>query len=153
MLMESCGLLMYRNPGPEMEILLVHPGGPYWAKKDEGAWSLPKGVCGENEDKLAAAIREFREETGCTPLSPYIPLGQVRQRSSKIVHAWAFEGDGDPSVMKSNLFELEWPPKSGRKVSFPEADRAAFFDVATARVKINAGQAAFIDRLLEALAG
>jgi len=144
----SAGLLLWRRGREKgIEVLLVHPGGPLWAKKDEGAWSLPKGQIDEGEDALACAQREFTEETGFGCEGPYVPLGSVRLKSGKRIQAWAFEGDCDPTKLRSNLFEMEWPPRSGRRKSFPEADRAAFFDLETARVKIHPAQAAFLDAL------
>jgi len=123
-----------------------------WAKKDEGAWTLPKGQINEGEDPLACAQREFAEETGFACEGPYLPLGSVRLKSGKTILAWAFEGDCEPSKLRSNFFEIEWPPRSGRIRSYPEADRAAFFDLETARTKINPGQAAFLDALEKELA-
>jgi len=144
----SAGLLMYRRRHGLLEVLLVHPGGPFWARRDEGAWTFPKGEYDpEAEDALDAAKREFTEETGFAPGSSHTPLGEVRQRSGKLVCAWAFEGDGDPASLASNHFELEWPPRSGRMQRYPEADRAAWFDAAEARVRILPGLVAFIDRL------
>ena len=144
----SAGILLYRLKNGEPEVLLVHPGGPFWAKKDEGAWSIPKGEYEEGEDPQACARREFREETG-TELPPgaLSDLGSVRQRSGKDVTAWAAEGDLDPDAITSNEFELEWPPRSGRRESFPEVDRAGWFGLDTARAKLNPAQAAFLDRL------
>lgn len=138
---------MFRRT-PEPRVLLVHPGGPYWAKKDLGAWSIPKGEFVPPEDPLEAAKREFAEELGFAPQGEFILLGEVKQAGGKIVQAWAFEGDCDPSACKSNTFEMEWPPRSGRKQSFPEVDRAEFFSIEDARTKINASQAAFLERLL-----
>lgn len=142
----SAGILLYRRRIDPFEVLLVHPGGPFWAKKDEGAWSLPKGEYGAGEDALAVARREFEEETGMRLDGEFKPLGDIAQ-SRKIVTAWAAEGDLDVSKLKSNQFEMEWPPKSGRIVSFPEVDRAQWFDPATAKQKILRGQIALIDRL------
>lgn len=138
---------MHRVRGRQLEVLLVHPGGPYWAKKDAGAWSIPKGEVGSNEELLAAAQREFTEETGLTPSGPYLPLGGVKQRQHKVVYAWAFEGDCDPAAIVSETFEMEWPPRSGRMQAFPEADRAAFFTLPDARHKILAPQRRFLDEL------
>jgi predicted NUDIX family NTP pyrophosphohydrolase len=144
----SAGLLMYRRRDGLLEVLLVHPGGPFWARRDEGAWTFPKGEYdAEAEDALDAARREFTEETGFAPGSGHMPLGDVRQRSGKLVSAWAFEGDCDPAALASNHFELEWPPRSGRIRRYPEADRAAWFGAAEARVRILPGLVAFIDRL------
>lgn len=147
----SAGILMYRRPGADIELLLVHPGGPFWARKDLGAWSIPKGEYSEGEDALAVARREFEEETGARPRGDLLPLGELVQPGRKIVTAWALEGDFDPSGLKSNLFEIEWPPKSGRKQSFPEVDRAQWFSPADARRKILKGQSEFIARLLKAI--
>lgn len=145
----SAGILLYRGAGEERELLLVHPGGPFWAKKDKGAWSIPKGEYTEGEDPLAVAKREFAEELGSPPpQGRFIPLGELRQPSRKIITAFAVEGNFDPKTLKSNRFELEWPPKSGRMQSFPEVDRAAWFTLAKARDKIQPGQAPFLDRLL-----
>jgi predicted NUDIX family NTP pyrophosphohydrolase len=147
----SAGILMYRRAGSEIEALLVHPGGPFWAKKDLGAWSIPKGEYAEGEEPLAAAVREFEEETGARPSGDFLPLGEIVQPGRKIVTAWAVEGDFDVGALKSNLFEMEWPPKSGRRASFPEVDRAEWFLIADARRKILRGQSPFLDRLLAAL--
>src|SRR6266481_1424711 len=129
-------------------VFLVHPGGPFWAKKDLGAWSIPKGEHSEGDDPLATAIREFAEETGTHPRGELRPLGEVTQPGRKIVTAFAVEGDFDPATLKSNTFELEWPPKSGRRATFPEVDRAAWFSLDMARAKILSGQREFITRLL-----
>src|SRR4029077_12852800 len=123
----SAGLLMYRRKSNAFEFLLVHLGGPFWTKKDAGAWFLPKGEVNPGEDERSAAIREFTEETGFAPSEKLIPLGTVKHKSGKIVHAWAFEGDCDPTAIRSNKFEMEWPPRSGKNQTFPEIDRAAFF--------------------------
>ena len=148
----SAGLLIYRRLGSNLEVLLVHPGGPFWRNKDQGAWSIPKGEADDAEDLLAAARREFHEETGFQPDGPFLPLSPVRQKSGKTVHAWALEGDLDPAAVRSNTFTMEWPPKSGRKAEFPEVDRAAFFDPQTARQKINPAQAPLLDELEAILA-
>jgi predicted NUDIX family NTP pyrophosphohydrolase len=148
---KSAGLLLFREASGRLEVLLVHPGGPFWAKKDEGAWSIPKGEFGDGEEPLAAAKREFREETGFTPGGEPIPLRPLRQPSGKLVYAWAMRGDADPSRLRSNTFSLEWPPQSGRRREFPEADRAAWFTVDAARQKILKGQAGFLDQLREEL--
>jgi predicted NUDIX family NTP pyrophosphohydrolase len=140
---------MYRGSGPRLELLLVHPGGPFWAKKDLGAWSIPKGEHAPDEDPLAAAQREFAEETGTRPRGKFHPLGEVVQAGGKRVSAWAVEGDFDPAALVSNTFETEWPPHSGRKRSFPEVDRAEWFSPEAARRKINTGQRPFVDRLVE----
>lgn len=142
----SAGLLLYRRRDG-LEVFLVHPGGPFWAKKDLGAWSLPKGELDEGEDPLAAAIREFGEETGFTIDGEFRALRPLRQPSGKIIVAFAVEGDCDPAELRSNTFELEWPPKSGKRRSFPEVDRAAWFDLAEARARIIKGQARFLDEL------
>ena len=147
----SSGILMYRRRDAGIELLLVHPGGPFWARKDLGAWSIPKGEYAEGEDALAVAKREFEEETGARPHGDFLPLGEVVQPGRKIVTAWAIEGDFDPSTLRSNRFELEWPPKSGRKASFPEVDRAEWFSPAAARQKILPGQREFIARLMQAI--
>jgi predicted NUDIX family NTP pyrophosphohydrolase len=143
----AAGLLMYRRGPGGLEVLLAHPGGPYWSRKDEGAWTLPKGELAEGEAPLDGAIREFTEETGFTPAPPYLPLGDVKLKSGKRVAAWAFEGDFDPRALVCNTFELEWPPRSGRMRSFPEIDRAAWFDLPAARTKLLAAQLPFLDRL------
>jgi predicted NUDIX family NTP pyrophosphohydrolase len=148
----SAGILLYRIAGGTPEVLLVHPGGPFWARKDAGAWSIPKGEYGDDEDPLACALREFEEETG-TALAPgeLIELGSVRQKSGKVVSAWAAEGDLDADSVHSNTFTMEWPPRSGRTAEFPEIDRAEWFGVEEAREKLVAAQTEFIDRLLERL--
>ena len=147
----SAGILMYRRAGAGVEVLLVHPGGPFWAKKDLGAWSIPKGEYAEGEEPLAVAMRELEEETGARPSGDFLPLGEIVQPGRKIVTAWAVESDFDVGALKSNLFEMEWPPKSGRRASFPEVDRAEWFSIEDARKKILPGQSAFLDRLLSAL--
>ncbi|MDP9348385.1 MAG: NUDIX domain-containing protein [Gemmatimonadota bacterium] len=149
----SAGLLLFRRGAGGLELWLAHPGGPFWEKRDAGAWTLPKGVVEEGEDPLACAIREFEEETGIRPLGDYLPLGSIRQKAGKTVHAWAWEGDADPDVVRSNHMRAEWPRGSGRWISFPEVDRCAWFDPATAREKINPAQAELIDRLEALLAG
>jgi predicted NUDIX family NTP pyrophosphohydrolase len=143
----SAGLLMYRKSGNFLEVFLVHPGGPIWAKRDQGAWSIPKGLIGEGEDKLEAAKREFAEETSILPSEPFIYLGEIRQKSGKLVYGWAFEGNCDSSQVKSNTFALEWPPKSGKMKEFPEIDKGEFFSLSDARRMINQSQAEFLDRL------
>jgi predicted NUDIX family NTP pyrophosphohydrolase len=146
----SAGLLMYRDRTEHrssVEILLVHPGGPYWKSKDDGTWTIPKGEVEPGEELLAAAIREFTEETGLTPAGPFVPLGEVKHKSGKTVHAWAFPGDCDPAQIRSNTFQLEWPPKSGRTQEFPEIDRAQFYDLSTARRKILPAELPLLDRL------
>ena len=145
----SAGLLLYHKRESKLEVLLVHPGGPFWRNKDEGAWSIPKGEVADGEDLLEAAKREFQEETGYLPGGPFVPLSPVKLKSGKVVHAWAVEGDFDLVGFKSNTFTLEWPPRSGKMVEFPEVDRAEFFDLETAKRKINPAQAAFVDELNE----
>ena len=146
----SAGLLVFREGAGGIEVLLVHPGGPFWAKRDDGAWSIPKGEYGPGEDPLAVARREFLEELGVEPPEPAaaVPLGEVRQSNGKVVTAWALPGDVDVSLVRSNTFTMEWPPRSGRVQEFPEVDRAGWFDPVTARRKLIAAQAAFVDRLL-----
>jgi predicted NUDIX family NTP pyrophosphohydrolase len=143
----SAGLLMYRRRGDALEVFLVHPGGPFWVKKDAGAWSIPKGEYAEDEEPLAAARREFGEETGFEAKGEFLALGEVKQPGGKVVRAWGFEGDCDPGELKSDLFEMEWPPRSGRRASFPEVDRAGWFSVSEAREKILQGQVPFLDKL------
>lgn len=143
----SAGLLMYRKCGDMVEVLLVHPGGPFWAKKDLGAWTIPKGECSPNEDALSCARREFEEETGLVPGGPFTPLAAVKQSGGKIVHVWAFEGDWDPGALRSNTFTMEWPPRSGRQRQFPEVDRAAWYRVDEARARILQSQARLLDEL------
>jgi predicted NUDIX family NTP pyrophosphohydrolase len=147
----SAGLLVYRSVDGEPEVLLVHPGGPYWAKKDDGSWSLPKGEYEPGEDPLEVAIREFREELGVDPPAAKDPmfLGEVRQPGGKIVSAWALPGDLDVRVARSNTFSMEWPPRSGRTAEFPEVDRAGWFELETARRKLLRGQLALLDRFSE----
>jgi predicted NUDIX family NTP pyrophosphohydrolase len=150
----SAGLLLYRIRDGRLEVLLGHMGGPFWARKDEGAWSIMKGEYAAGEDPLAAARREFEEETGSAPPpGPALELGEVRQSSGKRVTAWAVEGDFDPARLRSNTFEIEWPPRSGRMREFPEIDRAEWFDPVTARTKLVRAQTAFVDRLEQALTG
>lgn len=141
----AAGLLMYRIHEGELQVLLAHPGGPYFKHKDDGAWTIPKGEIEPDEDLLEAAQREFEEETGVTPIGPFIPLELIKQKGGKIVHAWAFKGDCDPTEIKSNTFTMEWPPKSGREMEFPEVDRVDFFGVPEAMRKIKAGQEALIE--------
>jgi predicted NUDIX family NTP pyrophosphohydrolase len=149
----SAGILLFRHAAAGPEVLLVHPGGPFWARRDEGAWSIPKGEHADGEEPVDCARREFAEETGSAlALEALVPLGEVRQRSGKRVAAWAVEGDLDPETVRSNTFELEWPPRSGRRQEFPEIDRAAWFDADTARRKLTTAQVTFVDRLLEHLA-
>jgi predicted NUDIX family NTP pyrophosphohydrolase len=149
----SAGLLLYRKASDGVEVLLVHPGGPFWAKRDDGAWSLPKGEHRAEEDPLAAAIREFREELGVEPPgdAPPVFLGELRQSSGKRVKAFALEGDVDVRTIQSNTFAIEWPPGSGATREFPEVDRAGWFDLEAARRKLIPGQVGFLDRLSELL--
>jgi len=143
----SAGLLMFRRCGASLEVFLVHMGGPFWARKDAGAWSIPKGEYSDGEEPFSAAQREFHEETGFTPAGNFIPLDDVTQPGGKIVTAWAFESDADPAQIRSNTFSMEWPPKSGRMQEFPEVDRAAWFTLQDARSRILLGQLPFLDRL------
>jgi predicted NUDIX family NTP pyrophosphohydrolase len=144
----SAGILLHRHGERGPEVLLVHPGGPFWARKDLGAWSIPKGELDGDEDPRACALREFAEETGTRlPDSALDDLGSVKQKSGKVVFAFAVAGDLDPATLVSNTFELEWPPRSGRMQAFPEVDRAEWFGLDTAREKLNPAQAAFVDRL------
>ena len=144
----SAGLLMFRRKHRKLEVFLAHPGGPFWAKKDDGAWSIPKGEIEGEGDLLETALREFEEETGIRPEGEFLPLGAVNQRGGKTIHAWAFEGDHDESSpIRSNTFNMEWPPRSGRIQEFPEIDKACFFELDAARKKINPAQAELIDRL------
>lgn len=149
---KSAGLLLYRHIEDSIEVLLVHPGGPFWRNKDEGAWTIPKGEF-DDEDPLEAARREFKEETGgAPPDGQYIPLQPIKQKNGKIVHAWAVEGDFDPAKLNSNEFETEWPPKSGRSQKFPEVDRAEWFTADVAKRKMLSGQGGLIDELLRKVA-
>lgn len=143
----SAGLLMYRRVGGGLQVLLAHPGGPLWQHKDLGGWSIPKGEVQPGEAPLDAALREFKEETGLEAQGPFLSLGAVTQRGGKIVEAWAFAGDCLPHALTSNTFEMEWPPRSGRRQQFPEVDRAEFFTLAEAAAKINPAQREFIERL------
>jgi predicted NUDIX family NTP pyrophosphohydrolase len=147
----SAGLLMYRRGDGRVWVLLVHPGGPFFRNKDEGAWSIPKGEFEPGEEPLEAARREFHEEVGVQPEGPFLALTPVKQKGGKVVHAWAFAGDCDPGSIGRSTFTIEWPPRSGRRVEFPEVDRAAFFNLAEARRKIHAGQARLIDELEQRL--
>ena len=149
----SAGLLLYRRSQKGLELFLAHPGGPFWRDKDTGAWTIPKGVLDPDEDPLDAARREFTEETGIQAQEPFIPLGSVRQRAGKTIHAWAWEGDADASATTSNEMRTEWPRGSGRMLTFPEVDRCAWFTPAEARRKMNAAQAEFIGRLEALLEG
>lgn len=148
----SAGLLMYRRGPQGLELFLVHPGGPFFRNRDDGVWTIPKGVIEEGEEPLAAAQREFNEETGLRPSEPFVPLTPVRQKGGKLVMAWAFEGEADPAAITCNTFAMEWPPRSGRMQTYPEVDRAGFFSPAHARIKLNPAQAAFVDELIALLA-
>ena len=148
---KSAGVLMYRKRGSTIEFFLVHPGGPFWAKRDEGAWSIPKGLMEEGEDSQASARREFEEETGLKVAGPMIDLGAFRQPSGKIIYAWAVEGDLDPSLVRSNEFDMEWPPRSGKRGRFPEVDRAGWFDRNASLAKILKGQQPIINALSKRL--
>lgn len=143
----SAGLVLFRRTARGVEVLLVHPGGPFFAKKDLGAWSIPKGEVVEGEELLAAARREFAEELGFEASGEFLPLGEVKQKGGKTVHAWAMEGDCEPGKCRSNSFKMEWPPRSGKWAEFPEVDRVEFFSIAVAREKINAGQVGLLDQL------
>jgi len=149
----SAGVLLYRRPDGVPEVFLVHPGGPFWAKKDLAAWSIPKGEFDPAEDPLVVARRELEEETGLRVEGEFRPLKPIRQAGGKIVHAFALEGDLDPSAIRSNTFEMEWPPRSGRRQVFPEVDRAAWFPIDVARGKIHKGQVALLDEFQAVLAG
>lgn len=144
---KSAGVLLFRDAAGRLEVLLVHPGGPFWEKKDAGAWSIPKGGIEEGEDPLAAARREFEEETGTRPTGEAIALSPRRQPGGKVVYAWAMRGDLDPIGVTSTTYSMEWPPRSGRQQEFPEVDRAGWFALDEARVKILKGQAPFLDDL------
>jgi len=144
----TAGLLMFRRSGADLQVFLVHPGGPFWKKKDLGAWSIPKGEYEKGEDPLDAAKREFEEETGIKPEGEFIALDQMKQPSGKVITAWAFEGDCSPKALRSNTFSMEWPPKSGRKQEFPEVDRADWFTLDDARKRIVKGQIGFLDQLM-----
>ncbi len=144
----SAGILLYRRVGDTIEFFLVHPGGPFWAKKDLGSWSIPKGEYGPEEEPLAAARREFNEETGFAVDGDFIALTPLKQRSGKLISAWAVEGSIDETAINSNMFSMEWPPKSGKSAEFPEVDRAGWFGPVEARLKLIPGQVPFIDSLL-----
>jgi len=148
---QSAGILLYRHRGRTLELLLVHPGGPFWKSKDDGAWTLPKGLVEPGEDPLTAARREFREETGFTAEGPFLELGAFKQPGGKTVLAWAAEGDADTTTLASNTFTLEWPPHSGRQAEFPEVDRAGWFNPTTASRKILKGQKPLIESFLQRL--
>ncbi|MEI8194957.1 MAG: NUDIX domain-containing protein [Phycisphaerae bacterium] len=143
----SSGILLFRRRPTGIEVLLVHPGGPLFKKKDAGFWGIPKGLVHADEDLLIAACREFEEEVGFAPTGPFISLTPVKLKSGKIVHAWACEGDCDPATIKSNNFTMEWPPHSGRQMEFPEVDRAGWFTVEEARVKMNPGQMGLVEEM------
>lgn len=149
----SAGVMLFRRAGGRLEVFLAHPGGPFWAARDTGAWTIPKGELEAGEEPLAAAQREFSEEIGFVPAGDYLSLGSVRQRGGKTVHGWAVEGDADPAQVRCVTVDIEWPPHSGKTMTIPEIDRAAWFDAATAREKINPAQAAFLDRLVALLPG
>jgi len=149
----SAGVLLYRRRGGVVEVFLVHPGGPFWARKDRAAWSIPKGEIDPGEDLLAAARREVLEETGLVVEGELKPLAPLRQPGGKVVHAFALEGDADPEVVRSNPFEMEWPPRSGKLQAFPEVDRAAWLALDVAREKIHKGQVGLLDQLEAMLAG
>lgn len=145
---DSAGILLYRRVSGRLEVLLVHPGGPFWKNKDAGAWTIPKGEIAPGEDPLGCALRELTEETGLAlGAPPAMPLPPIKQKGGKLVRAWAVEGDFDPAALASATFEMEWPPTSGRRAAFPEVDRAGWFDLDVARAKINAAQAALLDSL------
>jgi len=148
---QSAGLVVFRRCNSELQVFLVHPGGPFWKNKDEGAWSIPKGECHEGEDGLDAAKREFQEETGCKVDGEFVALGEIKQAGGKVVAAWALEGDCAPTEVHSNTFSMEWPPKSGQKKEFPEIDRAEWFILEEARKRMLKGQIPFLDRLVERL--
>ncbi len=148
----SAGLLLFRRSPRGLEVFLAHPGGPFWRTRDAGTWTIPKGLVEEGEDLQVAAIREFREETAIAPVPPLLPLGSVRQKGGKMVHAWAWEGDADASAITSNVICTEWPRGSGRWIEFPEVDRCAWFGPPEARARINSAQRELIDRLEALLA-
>lgn len=148
----SAGLLLYRRQGAALAVFLVHPGGPYWAGRKKGAWGVPKGEYTSDEDPLAAAQREFREETGFAPVGPFADLGTIRQRSGKLVRVWAFAGDCDPSELVSNTCQVEWPPRSRRMVEIPEVDEGRWFTISQARQHIRPEQEPLLDRLEHAIA-
>ena len=148
----SAGILLFRRPPAGIQVMLVHPGGPFWAKKDAGAWSIPKGLADEGEDLLAAAKREFLEETGAAVNGQFLDLGAHKQPSGKTIVAWAHEGDFDPASLKSTTFAIEWPPRSGRMAEFPEVDRAAWYSIDEALMKVNMGQRPIIAALAERFA-
>lgn len=143
---------MFRKRDSALQVFLVHPGGPFWKNKDAGSWSIPKGEYSEGDDPLDAAKREFHEETGFAAQGEFVPLGQVRQSSGKVITAWALEGDCSPAAIRSNTFSIEWPPRSGQRQEFPEVDRADWFSMEDARTRIVKGQLGFLDRLMERIA-
>jgi predicted NUDIX family NTP pyrophosphohydrolase len=147
----SAGLLMYRRSDGHLEVFLIHPGGPYWAQKDKGAWAIPKGEYEKDEEPLVAAKREFKEETGFTAAGEFLPLGSIQQKSGKIVTAWAFKGDCDPANLASNTCLIEWPPHSGRSIEIPEVDQGRWFEVTDAHDSIRKDQEQLLDRLWDAL--
>jgi len=148
---KTAGLLLYRIRDSAVEVFLVHPGGPFWAKKDEGAWSIPKGEFADDEQPLSAATREFQEETGFSMEGNLMALAPLKQRSGKLVYAWALEGDCDAGAIKSNLFSMEWPPRSGKRQEYPEVDRASWFTLESAKRRIVPGQIAFLEELQQML--
>ena len=148
---KTAGLLLYRIRNSAIEVFLVHPGGPFWAKKDEGAWSIPKGEFADDEQPLSAAKREFQEETGFSMEGNFMALAPLKQRSGKLVYAWALEGDCDAGAIKSNLFSMEWPPRSGKRQEYPEVDRARWFTLESAKRKIVPGQIGFLEELQQIL--
>jgi predicted NUDIX family NTP pyrophosphohydrolase len=150
---QSAGLLLFRRVGDGVEVFLVHPGGPFWAKKDHGAWGLPKGEYEADEEPLTAAVREFNEETGFVAAGPFLELGSVIQKSGKVVIAWAFEGDCDPAELVSNTCEIDWPPRSKKKLVIPEVDRGAWFSLLEAEVSLREEQRPFLMRLARVSAG
>ena len=147
----SAGLLLFRRSRGALEVFIAHPGGPFWRDRDVGAWTIPKGIVESGEDLLDAAQREFFEETSIRPVAPFIPLGSIRQKAGKTIHAWGWEGDANPAAIVSNTMRTEWPRGSGRMIEFPEVDRCAWFDPETAKSKMNPAQAELVDRLAAAL--
>lgn len=147
----SAGLLLYRRRQGRLEFFIAHPGGPFWSRREEGAWTIPKGIVEVGEQPLDAAVREFREETGLEPEGPYLSLGSIRQKAGKIVHAWAWEGDADPAAIRSNLARTEWPRGSGRWITYPEVDRCGWFSLDEAMRLMNQAQAEFVSRLTKQL--
>jgi predicted NUDIX family NTP pyrophosphohydrolase len=148
---KTAGILLYRGRDSALEVFLIHPGGPFWAKKDAGAWSVPKGEIDPGEEPLSAAKRELNEETGCSADGDFIPLAPIKQRDGKLIIVWAVEGDCDPRTVKSNTFTIEWPPRSGKRAEFPEVDRAQWFTLEAAKEKILKGQIGFLIDLQQAL--